>query len=183
MSSDVDPRGNITIRYATGDNAAMLIELGTSTFADTFAEVNTKEDMDLYLQKNFNMAQMAAELEDNKNTFLIAECDGIPAGYAKLRKGTTPPELVNTRAIELERLYAAKAYIGKHVGKQLMDQCVAISRKQGYDTLWLGVWEHNPRAIAFYRKCGFEKFSEHPFLLGTDVQTDHMMKKDLRKIV
>lgn len=179
MNTEVNSPGTISIRLATGNDVSLLIQLGVQTFHDTFAEMNTQSDMDLYLQRNFNEAQVISELNDPENTFLIAESNGKAAGYAKLRKGTTPSELAGVHALELERLYAKKEFIGKQVGKQLMDRCVSIAKDQGFATLWLGVWEHNHRAIAFYEKCGFERFSSHPFMLGTDLQTDNMMKKDI----
>lgn len=182
MATGTHPDNVLTIRTATGADVALLVDLGIRTFSDTFAEMNTPSDMDLYLQKNFNADLVAAELSDASNVFLIAACNGTPAGYAKLRKSTAPPELKGTHAIELERLYATKEFIGKRVGKLLMNTCIDIAGGQGYDTLWLGVWEHNHRAIAFYRKCGFEKFGAHPFMLGTDLQTDDMMRKSIQRL-
>ena len=81
--------------------------------------------------------------------------------------------------IEIERIYASKAYLGKHVGKTLMEACLKLAKQGGHNVVWLGVWEHNPRAIAFYEKWGFEKFGSHSFLLGNDLQTDLLMKKNL----
>ncbi|HTF21309.1 MAG TPA: GNAT family N-acetyltransferase [Chryseolinea sp.] len=179
METEVHSKGTVSVRLATPGDVSLLIELGVQTFYDTFAEVNTKSDMDLYLQKNFDEAQVASELNDADNTFFIAESNGTAAGYAKLRKGAIPAELVSRNAIELERLYAGRAFIGKNVGKVLMERCFSLAKEQRFATVWLGVWEHNHRAIAFYRKCGFEKFGTHPFTLGTDLQTDHMMKKDI----
>jgi ribosomal protein S18 acetylase RimI-like enzyme len=179
MEAEVRSKGTITIRNAAPADVPLLIELGVQTFYDTFAEVNSKSDMDLYLQKNFNEAQVMSEVADADNTFLIAEFNGKAAGYAKLRKGVPPAELESKHVIELERLYAMREFIGKSVGKQLMESCLSMAKEQGYSMLWLGVWEHNHRAIAFYEKCGFEKFGAHPFMLGTDLQTDNMMKKDI----
>ena len=179
MEKEVQQTSTISVRHASIADVPLLIQLGIQTFYDTFAEVNTKSDMDDYLLKNFNEAQVVSEVNDESNTFLIAESEGRPAGYAKLRKGTTPEELKGQHAIELERLYADKTFIGKRVGKSLMDHCIKLAKGDGFAVLWLGVWEHNHRAIAFYEKCGFEKFSSHPFLLGTDLQTDNMMKKDI----
>lgn len=178
MGEAVQSTGIISIRHASVDDIQLLIALGQKTFYDTFAEANTKDNMDLYLEKNFNNAQVRSEIDDADNIFLIAESGDTPAGYAKLRKGSVPPELNGRHAIEIERLYVTKELIGKNAGRQLMDRCLATARDLGFTTVWLGVWEHNPRAIAFYRKCGFEKFGSHPFMLGTDLQTDHLMKKD-----
>jgi diamine N-acetyltransferase len=179
MEAELRSKGTITIRIAASGDVPLLIELGVKTFYDTFAELNSKSDMDLYLQANFSEERVMSEVDDANNTFLVAEFNGKPAGYAKLRKSPSPEELKGQNVIELERLYAMREFIGKSVGKRLMDGCLSFAKEQGYATVWLGVWEHNHRAIAFYEKCGFKKFGTHPFMLGTDLQTDNMMKKDI----
>jgi ribosomal protein S18 acetylase RimI-like enzyme len=179
METEVHRQSTVSIRRATSGDVKLLQDVGIQTFHDTFADVNTKADMDQYLDKNFNPAQITQELADADNVFFIAESNGQPAGYSKLRKGTTPPELQGVHAIELERLYVAKEFLGKRVGLALMDRCLSEAREEGFNTVWLGVWENNGRAIAFYEKCGFEKFGVHPFMLGTDLQTDNMMKKGI----
>jgi ribosomal protein S18 acetylase RimI-like enzyme len=65
------------------------------------------------------------------------------------------------------------------VAAALMQACLDQARKAEHDVVYLGVWEHNPRAIAFYRKWGFEKVGEHVFLLGDDEQTDWLMLRPL----
>ena len=81
--------------------------------------------------------------------------------------------------IEIERIYVRKEYLGKKVGGLLMKKCLELAQQKGYTLVWLGVWEHNAKAIAFYEKWGFEKFGSHAFLLGNDLQTDWLMKKNL----
>ena len=56
-----------------------------------------------------------------------------------------------------------------------MDAVFDATCELGRETLWLGVWEHNARAIRFYEKCGFRDAGSHPFLLGNDLQTDRIM--------
>ena len=56
---------------------------------------------------------------------------------------------------------------------------LAAARARGAGTLWLGVWERNPRGIAFYVKCGFRDVGSKPFLLGSDWQTDRVMVRPL----
>lgn len=113
------------------------------------------------------------------SVFFIAEENGSPAGYAKVRNQKTVEALDHLKALEIERLYAVKDWIGKGIGSKLMQHCLDYAFQQGYDVVWLGVWEHNPRAIQFYKQWGFEKFGEHVFMLGSDAQTDHLMKKNL----
>ena len=58
-----------------------------------------------------------------------------------------------------------------------MQACLDWSKNAGFDTVWLGVWEQNQKALAFYQKMGFQRFGEHVFVLGTEVQNDFLMKK------
>lgn len=135
--------------------------------------------MKLYLEQNFNIERLTRELQEEGSIFLIAEDENSVVGYARVRKGGEPEGLNESNQIEIERIYSRKEYFGKSVGKTLMEACLAIAKSDGHKVAWLGVWEHNPRAISFYEKWGFKKFSAHPFLLGTDLQTDILMKKEL----
>ena len=171
---------NIKIRTASTNDARLLAKLGAQTFRDTFKSSNTHEDMKLYLAKNFSTEQLEGELEEVGTIFIIAEDEDKAVGYAKMRRPEEPPDGLNEpNQIEIERIYAAKEYLGKAVGKTLMEACLAIAKKAGHKVAWLGVWEHNPRAISFYEKWGFIQFGTHPFILGTDLQTDILMKKEI----
>jgi diamine N-acetyltransferase len=169
----------LNIRHADAQDAFKLAAIGRLTFVETFAESNSKEDMHLYVQKAFTIEQLKKELDEPNTTFLIAYDGDKPVGYAKLRTGYEPPELKAEAALEIERIYVRKAYLGKNVGKQLMQMCLSLATEQKFKLVWLGVWEHNPRAIKFYEKWGFEKFGSHPFILGFDAQTDILMKKKI----
>jgi len=114
-----------------------------------------------------------------ENTFLLAYHEDQVAGYVKLRESKPPKSLGTKNALEIARLYALASMIGKGVGKALMQVSIDIANKRAKEVLWLGVWEHNPRAIAFYQKWGFEKFDEWSFLLGNDMQRDWLMRKRL----
>lgn len=157
-----------------------MSSLSAATFSETFAHNNRKEDMDKYIADNMHEERLLAELQDARNVFLLAWHDGSIAGYAKIRTGQTPPEMSDEPdAVELERIYALKAYQGKKVGATLLQYTIDFAIQQGYRTLWLGVWERNTRAIDFYKQWGFGFCGSHPFLLGNDLQTDLLMKKSL----
>lgn len=170
---------NITIRTASINDAVLLADLGAKTFYDTFMPSNTEEDMRLYLENNFSTEQLERELKEEGTIFIIAETNGDAVGYAKMRRQEEPEGLNESNHIEIERIYSRKEYLGKSVGKTLMEACLRIGKQAGHKVAWLGVWEHNPRAIAFYEKWGFEKFGTHAFLLGKDLQTDILMKKEI----
>ena len=171
--------GTFNIRTASIDDATLLAELGAKTFRDTFMSSNTDDDMKLYLEKNFSRAQLESELNEEGTIFIIAEDNKTAVGFAKMRRTEEPEGLNESNQIEIERIYSSKEYIGKAVGKTLMEACLNIAKQAGHKVAWLGVWEHNPRAIAFYEKWGFKKFGTHPFILGTDLQTDILMMKKL----
>ncbi|HEV2914224.1 MAG TPA: GNAT family N-acetyltransferase [Pyrinomonadaceae bacterium] len=170
-------KANPVIRHAAIDDAALLAELGARTFSETFADVNRPEDMAAYLASSFSQAQQAAELADPESMFLIAEVDGVAAGYAKLRPGDAPDVVAGAKPIELVRLYVSRQWLGLGLGEALMRACMDEAKSKGYRTLWLGVWEHNGRARAFYRKWDFKDVGEHIFQLGDDAQTDILMER------
>lgn len=169
----------VYVRYATAADAALLAEIGAKTFYDTFAADNTPENMAAYLGESFGADIQAAELSDPSNCFLIAEKDGAAVGYAKLHFGEAPACVGDPHAVELQRIYVLNDWIGHGIGAALMQSCVREAASRGHTTLWLGVWEHNPRAIAFYQKWGFEQAGAHVFQLGDDPQTDLVMRRIL----
>src|SRR5437762_9131018 len=165
------------IRKGTVSDAALLTELGARTFSETFAADNTEEDMAQYLATSFNAKQQHAELIDPLTTFLIAEIGAVAAGYAMLRVGLPPDRAETDESIELVRFYVCKEWYGRSVGKMLMQACLDEARRQRHLILWLGVWEHNSRARAFYRKWRFEEFGQHIFQLGGDPENDILMRR------
>lgn len=171
----------ITIRHATLADAELLSSLGARTFFETFADSNTETDMQQYLAESFNLAQQTAELNHALTTFLLAEDGTDAAGYAMLQVGPPPNGDTMDRPIELVRLYVLREWHSQGVGAMLMQACIDEAVKQDCSTLWLGVWEHNDRARAFYHKWRFEEFGTHVFQLGGDPQNDFLMKLTVGK--
>jgi len=167
------------IRPAVISDAQTLTDLGRTTFAETFSKDNRKEDMDLYLSENFNYEKQLGEIKDPNRFIEIAWINDQPAGFLHLLKGEPDPAVLGPKPLELSRIYADARWHGKGVGTALMDRCLQIAGEEGHQTLWLGVWEKNPRAIAFYKKYGFEAVGQHNFRLGTDDQVDIIMARRL----
>jgi len=173
----------IDIRHATIDDAKSLTDLSYTTFWDAFAHhpKNAPDDLAHYMRQAFNLEQITAELNDPRAVFLLAEIDGELAGYAKLVCENVEPGIDAKKPIELNRLYSQQKFLGQGVGQTLMDACFTLAREQGFDTMWLGVWEYNPRAQRFYEKNGFQQVSSHTFVLGSDPQTDLLMQRTLNE--
>src|SRR5687767_125081 len=170
---------DLMIRRADHEDAGLLAELGARTFSETFAADNSPEDMAAYLAESFNPARQTAELNDPASTFFIAEVGGLAAGYAQLHAGEAAAGVEGPRPVELVRLYVSREWLGRGVGEALMRACVDAARRAGHGTIWLGVWERNGRAQAFYRKWGFRAVGEHIFPLGSDPQRDILMERAL----
>jgi GNAT superfamily N-acetyltransferase len=169
----------IHIRHATPTDNILLANLGRQTFSDSFAPDNTPEDMAAYLAGSFSPQIQAAELADPNTVFLIAELDGETVGFARLKEGLPPACITGVHPIEIVRFYSVKAWIGRGVGPALMQACLDEARQRGCDSIWLDVWERNPRAIAFYRKWGFIEAGTATFKLGADLQHDLLMQRML----
>lgn len=167
------------IRRATLGDAAPLAELATTTFAETYAAYNDSADMASHLAARYSEAKQAQELADPAATYLVAEWEGHLVAYAYLIAGRGPGGIPLDRPVELVRFYVASAWHGRGLAQRLMTDCVAEARRRDARTLWLGVWQRNARAIAFYRKAGFLIVGTTTFRLGSQVQDDHVMALEL----
>jgi len=156
-----------------------LQQIGRQTFSETFAESNTAENMAKYLEEAYAHEKLKAELSDPNSVFYFAMMGQDVIGYLKLNFGASQTELNHNDALEIERIYVAKAFHGKKVGQLLFDKAIQVAKEQDLAYVWLGVWENNKRAIQFYTKNGFVEFDQHVFVLGDEAQTDLMMKLQL----
>jgi ribosomal protein S18 acetylase RimI-like enzyme len=164
-----------TVRTATRADASLVAALAERTFRDTFAATNTPENMDLHCRNSYSEARQAEEIADPSRITFLCEEGGRPAGYAQVRFGSAPACVVGARPGEIQRIYVDRDWHGRGIAGLLMDACLAAIAARGADVVWLGVWEHNARAIAFYRKLGFVAVGAHVFPLGNDPQRDLVM--------
>jgi diamine N-acetyltransferase len=165
------------ISIATIQDVEALCQIGAKTFVETYGEQNTPENLQNYLEEKFNKKQISDEIQTDETVFLLVELNSETIGYAKMRVNLA--ENPDPKSLEIERIYIEKAFHGQKMGAILMQKCIDVSREKGYQSLWLGVWEYNPKAINFYKKWGFEIYGTHIFQLGDDAQTDYLMKKKL----
>jgi GNAT superfamily N-acetyltransferase len=168
----------IQIRHAHAGDAEMLARFAEQTFRTTFAADNTAADMDSYCASAFSLAHQTRELSDPAVVTLVAEDErGGYVAYAQVKDGGVPPPVQDDATLELVRFYVDGAHHGRGVATALMQRVYDVARERGATRLWLGVWERNARAIAFYRKMGFVDVGAHDFLLGADRQTDRIMAR------
>ena len=167
----------ILIRTATSADAALLTELGSRTFRDAYADENTAKNMALYLAGSFSLEKQAEQLADPSITFLIAELEKQPVGYARLKKCQPPLCVVGEHPLEIVRFYSVNEWIGHGVGTKLMKACMLEAHERGCDVVWLEVWKENHRGISFYRRWGFKVVGSRNFQMGEKQQQVFIMVK------
>lgn len=165
----------IKIRHAEIADFELLAALGRRAFQEAFGEYNDLADMQAYLDLSFNPITIKEHLEDPAILFLVACFENEPVGYAKLKRNSSPPELKGACCIQLERIYTLKAFIGKKIGKLLMEDCIRIAKQEHNEFIWLSVWQENEHAIAFYKKWGYKTIGFKQFIIGKEVNDDFVM--------
>lgn len=156
------------IRTVKPSELAELQAISFSTFHETFAKDNSAEDMRLYLEEKMTMDRLTEEFEDEMAVFYFAQWQEEIVGYLKIH--------FSVQGMEIERIYTKQKVQGSGVGQLLLEKAFYLAGERGVDRIWLGVWEHNPKAIRFYEKNGFEIYGSHIFKLGNDEQRDLLMQ-------
>lgn len=168
----------VTIRWASASDAEALSTLAERIFRETFGPDNAPGDIDLYCLQAYSPALQAAEIASPSiHTLVATGADAAPVAFAQLREGPAPAGVTGPAPIELVRFYVDRPLHGTGLAQRLMEAVLAAARHRGAETLWLGVWERNPRAQAFYRKAGFVDVGAQEFRLGREVQTDRVMAR------
>lgn len=153
--------------------------ISIETFTETFREHNTEEDMRKYVSENLSPERLRKELNTAGSLFYFIHHGHELAGYMKLNRDAAQTVEGKSNTLEIERIYVCGKFHGQQMGKSLLQHAISIAKAASYDTIWLGVWERNSKAIAFYERNGFVKTGAHDFVLGNDVQTDYIMELNL----
>ncbi|MBA4745399.1 MAG: GNAT family N-acetyltransferase [Muricauda sp.] len=157
-----------------------LVHISKETFRAAFEKDNDPKDFEAYIQEAFHPDKLAKELAHKDCLFYFVYDDETLVGYFKLNIGTAQTDVHDPNALEIERIYVLGEHQGKKIGAWMLQEIITKAKELGKDYIWLGVWEHNPKAIRFYQKHGFTKFNEHPYYIGTDKQTDWLLRLELQ---
>jgi ribosomal protein S18 acetylase RimI-like enzyme len=169
----------LTIRLATEHDIDKLLPLAHYIFDVSFSAQNNPDDFQVYTSKAFTSEQFLKEFQQPNSSFFCAYLNHRMIGYLKLNVGSAQTELQDEKALEIERIYIHPEQQGKGIGKKLLQTATKVAQQHHLKYIWLGVWEENSRAIRFYERNGFVAFDTHSFWLGSDEQTDILMKKIL----
>jgi ribosomal protein S18 acetylase RimI-like enzyme len=110
---------------------------------------------------------------------LVAEVDGVVAGYAKLAQPT--PLAAHAHVLELGGLAVGPSHQRAGIGRRLVEASVEEARRRGARKLSLRVLGHNGGARQLYASCGFvvEGVLAGEFLLDGRYVDDILMARDL----
>ncbi len=170
----------MTIKKCTLEDIETLQKVCRETFVETFSDQNTAEDMEKYLNEIYALDVLEKEIANvNSVTFIAYDDSSSALGYLKLNRADAQTEKGFDDFMEIQRIYILKKAKGQGIGSEFIRISETQAKEWGLSHIWLGVWEHNYPAQDFYKKKGFVRFSEHVFVLGNDVQTDFLMKKDI----
>ena len=158
---------------------ASLLDLAQTSFVQAFTEGNKPENVQAYLSQAFTSVQLEKEWRNPASTFLLASLEGRLVGYTKVNLAAAQTDVQDPDSLEVARLYTLEEVWGKGVGQFLLDAALDFAKEKGKTFVWLGVWEHNARAIRFYEKNGFKAFGSHPFPFGDEIQNDWLMRVEV----
>jgi len=167
------------IAKCTKEELPKLQNISITTFTETFQEQNSPEHLQAYLEKAYNLKQLGREVANPSSQFFFVSVNEEVAGYLKVNTDDAQTEPMGSDSLEVERIYIKKTFQKHGLGKLLMDKAVEIAMEQQKKNIWLGVWEDNENALAFYQKKGFVQTGSHSFFMGDDEQVDLIMVRTL----
>ncbi|WP_075617917.1 GNAT family N-acetyltransferase [Paenisporosarcina indica] len=169
----------MTIKQCTLEDSRELQEISVHTFSETFKDQNSPEHLNDYLERAFNLKQLEQELANRSSQFFFVYINHEVAGYLKVNTDNAQSEAMGDESLEIERIYVKKKFQKHGLGKHLLNKAMEIAMEQKKMKIWLGVWEKNENAIAFYQKKGFVQTGAHSFYMGDEEQVDLIMTKTL----
>jgi ribosomal protein S18 acetylase RimI-like enzyme len=169
----------INLKKGTLEDLQTLQEISYETFNETFKDQNSPENMNAYLERAFNLKQLKKELSHTSSQFYFVYFNNEVAGYLKVSTNDAQSEEMGDESLEIERIYVKNEFQKLGLGKYLLNKAVEIAMECNKKKIWLGVWEKNENAIAFYKKTGFVQTGTHTFFMGDEEQIDFIMTKTL----
>jgi len=169
----------INIKPCTLEDSRQLQEISYVTFNETFKQQNSPENMKAYMERAFHLNQLEKELANISSQFFFVYLNLELAGYLKVNNKDAQTEEMGDEALEIERIYIKRECQKYGLGKYMLNKAIEIAAARDMKKIWLGVWEKNENAIAFYQKMGFVQTGEHSFYMGDEEQRDLIMTKTL----
>ena len=117
-------------------------------------------------------AFLAQRIASPKVRILVAEVDGVIAGFASLK--AEPP-----RNVELSGIVVLQSASGTGVGTKLIRKSFLVAAKLGFRSLTVRTEIFNRRAIEFYKKNGFAETAREVEKVGRTKVPIQVLRKVL----
>ncbi|MDD9148825.1 GNAT family N-acetyltransferase [Sporolactobacillus sp. CQH2019] len=169
----------VKIKKCTFEDLLILQRMSHETFNETFVHQNSPENINAYLEKAFNLKRLGKELSDISSQFFFVYLDNEIAGYLKVNINNAQSEEMGDEALEIVRIYIKNEFQKHGLGRYLLNEAVKFAMERNKKKIWLGVWEKNEKALAFYQKMGFIQTGAHFFYMGDEEQKDFIMTRIL----
>lgn len=167
---------SMQILTADPSNAATISTIGKKAFRETFGHLfNSKNELTEYLELTYNPVKLTRSLRKDRNIYLLAFWNEVPAGFVKVKTFSLNPQIESVSQMELQKLYVLPEYQGLGIGQALMNEVLKISKDINPDYIWLDTYIMNEKAIRFYEKNGFTKCGKYFFNIGTQTFKYHLM--------
>ena len=170
----------IQIRIATQEDIRFIALLGRVTFTETFGHLfRDKQDLFTYCDATFSVRKIADSIQKPSNIYWIALKGQVAVGYAKLKLDSSSEFIPGEHTCQLQKIYVLKAYLSLKIGFQMQNALLEKAKEKGFSKIWLSVLKRNERALAFYRKNGFQVVGQHNFQIGKEHFEFRAMVKSL----
>jgi hypothetical protein len=115
------------------------------------------QELENYIQLNFNEDALMKELNSMSNQYLIVYVDDQPAGYAKVTsKGVRPEVFGGKTLVRIADFRVLAKYNDPLIIKSLFEKCLSITTMQ--QVIWISEFENNPY-LDFFESYGFKRNS------------------------
>ncbi len=162
------------IRSAHAGDANRLAVLATQVWLHTYATGGITDEITEHVRSEFTPEKYLAALAEPATRVLVAEQDGSLVGLAVVKFGAPCPSGANATT-ELQTLYVQEHFIGRGVGRALLQAAEANAGEHAGSALWLTVNTKNARAITFYAHVGYTKVGSTYFVLGEARHENHVL--------
>ena len=156
----------LVIKKATLKDASLLSKLSTAAFLPAHGHSAPKEIIDRYIDINFSKKNFIIELSNSTFQYHLIYYKTKIAGFSKVIFNSENKSISGKNVTKMERLYLLKECYGLGLGKDLLNFNATLAREHKQAGIWLFVWIENLKAIAFYKKMGFQKVGKHDFVLS-----------------
>ena len=166
----------ISVKRATAEDHRSIAGIGKIAVGEAHRGSTSAENLDEYLEKNYNDRAIREELNDPDNIYHVISYNGKPAGFSKIILNAAEPGIKAGNVTKLDRIYLLKEFYGMKLGLELLNFNITLAGNNDQSGIWLYTWTGNNRAIDFYLKAGFTIIGSHKFYVTeTHYNQNHLM--------